>query len=58
MPKTPKTAINAMIFYVCLLLVLGIVAGSLYTWYGRPSNPSEQSASTEMLSKPADQHSR
>ncbi|WP_179874135.1 hypothetical protein [Rhizobium sp. L43] len=44
MDKTPKAAISGMILYVLALLVLGILAGAVYTIYGHPGDPSERPA--------------
>ncbi|SCB56770.1 hypothetical protein GA0061105_101603 [Rhizobium aethiopicum] len=51
MDKTPKTAIRGMMSYVLALLVLGIVAGAVYTLYGHPADPSEQPAAETIPQK-------
>ncbi|MBB4192660.1 Tfp pilus assembly protein PilE [Rhizobium aethiopicum] len=51
MDRTPKTAIRGMMLYVLALLVLGILAGAAYTLYGRPADPSQQSAAEAIPQK-------
>ncbi|MBY5831368.1 hypothetical protein HA464_06095 [Rhizobium leguminosarum bv. trifolii] len=51
MDETPKTAIRGMIFYVLALLVLGVLAGAVYTIYGHPADPSEQPAAETIPQK-------
>jgi len=53
MAATPTPAIRGMLLYLFALLVLGIVAGAFYTMYGRPTNPSEHSASETIPKAPA-----
>ncbi|MGO8601259.1 hypothetical protein ACDA55_37115 [Rhizobium ruizarguesonis] len=51
MDETPTTAIRGMIFYVLALLVLGVLAGAVYTIYGHPADPSEQQAAETIPQK-------
>ncbi|MBX5217407.1 MULTISPECIES: hypothetical protein [unclassified Rhizobium] len=51
MDRTPKTAIRGMMSYVLALLVLGILAGAVYTLYGHPADPSEQPATETIPQK-------
>ncbi|MBB4233585.1 hypothetical protein [Rhizobium esperanzae] len=51
MDKTPKTAIRGMTLYVLALLVLGILAGAVYTIYGHPGAPSERPAAETIPDK-------
>lgn len=51
MDKTPKTAIDGMMLYVIALLVLGILAGAVYTLYGHPADPSERPAAETIPEK-------
>ncbi|ARM88371.1 hypothetical protein RHEC894_CH02071 [Rhizobium sp. CIAT894] len=51
MDKTPKTAIRGMMVYVLALLVLGILAGAVYTIYGHPGDPSERPAAETIPDK-------
>jgi hypothetical protein len=51
MDETPKTAIRGMIFYVLALLVLGVLAGAVYTIYGHPADPSQQPAAETIPQK-------
>ncbi|MBX4941208.1 hypothetical protein [Rhizobium binae] len=53
MDRTPKTAIRGMMLYVLALLVLGILAGALYTIYGHPGDPSEPPAAATIQQKGA-----
>ncbi|MBX4931188.1 hypothetical protein [Rhizobium bangladeshense] len=51
MDRTPKTAIRGMMSYVLALLVLGILAGAVYTIYGHPTDPSEPPAAESIPQK-------
>ncbi|MDR9774628.1 hypothetical protein [Rhizobium hidalgonense] len=51
MDKTPKTAIRGMMLYVLALLVLGVLAGAIYTIYGHPGDPSERPAAETIPQK-------
>lgn len=51
MDDTPKTAISGMILYVLALLVLGVLAGAVYTIYGHPADPSERPAADTIPQK-------
>jgi len=51
MDKTPKTAIRGMMLYVIALLVLGILAGAVYTLCGHPADPSERPAAETIPEK-------
>ncbi|MDK4735832.1 hypothetical protein [Rhizobium sp. CNPSo 3490] len=51
MDRTPKTAIRGMMSYVLVLLVLGILAGAVYTLYGHPADPSERPATETIPQK-------
>jgi hypothetical protein len=51
MDETPKTAIRSMMLYVAALLLLGVVAGAVYTMYGHPADPSERPAADTIPQK-------
>ncbi|EJC79210.1 hypothetical protein Rleg4DRAFT_0801 [Rhizobium leguminosarum bv. trifolii WSM2297] len=51
MDKTPKMAIRGMMLYVLALLVLGVLAGAVYTIYGHPGDPSERPAAETIPQK-------
>ncbi|MBY4607057.1 hypothetical protein K6M90_05170 [Rhizobium sp. 9T] len=51
MEETPKTAIRGMMLYVIALIVLGVLAGAVYTIYGHPADPSERPAAETIPQK-------